>query len=136
MLNSLKFIFLWTLLSSTIFVQAQTIKPLSKQQVQRVGPKVFSERIQKGSIVLLDVRTPGEYKKGHIRGARLLDIFSDDFEKELNKLDRKATYMVYCGIGGRSEECSEMMRKKGFVSVYDLDGGIKRWQAEGFPVEQ
>ncbi|MCE2787543.1 MAG: rhodanese-like domain-containing protein [Bacteroidota bacterium] len=114
---------------------AQSIKNSAKQNIQLVSPKVFHERLQKGGVILIDVRTSSEFKKGHLKGARLLDIFNDDFEKQINKLDRKLTYMVYCGIGGRSEECTELMRKKGFISVYDLDGGIKRWLNEGFPIE-
>jgi phage shock protein E len=126
----------WTgLIFMAVFSSAQSIKNSAKQNIQLVSPKVFHERLQKGGVVLIDVRTPGEFKKGHLKGARLLDIFSDDFEIQINKLDRKVTYMVYCGIGGRSAECTELMRKKGFTSVYDLDGGIKRWRNEGFPIE-
>lgn len=119
----------------SVFSFSQSIKNTAKQNIQLVSPKVFHERLQKGGVFLIDVRTPGEFKKGHLKGARLLDIFSNDFEKEINKLDRKATYMVYCGIGGRSGECIELMQKKGFTSIYDLDGGIKRWLNEGFGIE-
>ena len=83
----------------------------------------------------LDVRTPGEFKKGYIKDARLLDIFSDEFDVELNKLDRNATYYVYCASGGRSAECSEKMQELGFKKVYDLDGGMGAWRKAGLPVE-
>ena len=45
-----------------------------------ISPAGFNEKLQKEKGVLIDVRTPGEYKKGHLKGARLLDIFSDNFE--------------------------------------------------------
>lgn len=131
-----KYLICALMISVTVFSFAQTSKNSTKQNIQLVSPKLFNERLQQGGVVLIDVRTPGEFRKGHLKGARLLDIFSDDFEKEVNKLNRTASYMIYCGIGGRSAECTEMMRKKGFTSVYELDGGIKRWQSEGFPVEQ
>jgi len=111
----------------SITIQAQSIKLLS--------PKEFELTLKKEKGILIDIRTPGEYKKGHLKGAILLDFFRDDFEKELSKLDKKKTYFIYCGIGGRSEECGELMKKKGFRLVYDLDGGISRWKAEGLPIE-
>lgn len=100
-----------------------------------ISPTGFNEKLQKEKGVLIDVRTPGEYKKGHLKGARLLDIFSDNFETEIDKLDKNATYFVYCATGGRSGECAELMQKKGFKKVYDMDGGIRKWQSEGLPVD-
>lgn len=100
-----------------------------------VSPQEFNTKLQQTPGVLLDVRTPGEYKKGFIKGARLLDIFSDNFDAELNKLDRNATYYVYCASGGRSAECAEKMQSMGFTRVYDLDGGMSAWKNANLPVE-
>lgn len=95
----------------------------------------FGDKIANQPGVILDVRTPGEYKKGFIKDARLLDIFSDNFDAELNKLDRNATYYVYCASGGRSAECAEKMQTLGFKKVYDLDGGMGAWRNANMPVE-
>lgn len=95
----------------------------------------FGNKIKTQPGTILDVRTPGEYKKGFIKDARLLDIFSDNFDAELNKLDRNATYYVYCASGGRSAECAEKMQTLGFKKVYDLDGGMGAWRNANMPVE-
>lgn len=95
----------------------------------------FGDKIANQPGVILDVRTPGEYKKGFIKDARLFDIFSDNFDAELNKLDRNATYYVYCASGGRSAECAEKMQTLGFKKVYDLDGGMGAWRNANMPVE-
>lgn len=95
----------------------------------------FGDKIVNQPGVILDVRTPGEYKKGFIKDARLFDIFSDNFDAELNKLDRNATYYVYCASGGRSAECAEKMQTLGFKKVYDLDGGMGAWRNANMPVE-
>jgi rhodanese-related sulfurtransferase len=95
----------------------------------------FGDKIKTQPGVILDVRTSGEYKKGFIKNARLLDIFSDNFDVELNKLDRNAIYYVYCASGGRSAECSEKMQTLGFKKVYDLDGGMGAWRNANMPVE-
>ncbi|MBP9186869.1 MAG: rhodanese-like domain-containing protein [Bacteroidia bacterium] len=95
----------------------------------------FNNAITNNPGIILDVRTPGEFKKGYIKDARLLDIFSDEFDTELNKLDRNATYYVYCASGGRSAECTEKMQGLGFKKVYDLDNGMGAWLNAGLPVQ-
>jgi rhodanese-related sulfurtransferase len=100
-----------------------------------VNATEFSEKIKTQPGVILDVRTSGEYKKGVIKDAQLMDIFSDSFDAELNKLDRNTAYYVYCGSGGRSAECSEKMQTLGFKKVYDLDGGMGAWRNANMPIE-
>ncbi len=105
------------------------------REFKLVSAAEFGDRMKTQPGIVLDVRTPGEYKKGFIKDARLLDIFSDNFDAELNKLDRNATYYVYCGIGGRSEECTEKMQTLGFKKVYDLDGGMSAWRNANMPIK-
>ncbi len=99
-----------------------------------LGAEAFNEQMKKESGTLIDVRTPGEHKKGYIDGAVLMDIFNDNFDTELAKLDKTKTYYVYCAKGGRSEECTEKMKALGFKKVYDLDGGFSDWLKAGLPV--
>jgi len=51
-------------------------------------------------VVVLDVRTPEEYKGGHIAGAKNIDFNGDDFEKQIAALDKSKTYVVHCAAGG------------------------------------
>jgi phage shock protein E len=98
------------------------------------GPIEFKQMMQKKPGILIDVRTASEQKKGIIEGARMLDIFSDNFELELDKLDRNKTYYVYCAAGGRSAEACDIMKRKGFMHVVDLEGGFTRWNSENLPI--
>lgn len=107
----------------------------TKPAYELASPKDFMTRMTNEPGVLLDVRTPSEQKKGILKGATCLDIFSDDFEQSLQKLDKTKTYYVYCAAGGRSLEACETMQKIGFIHVVDLDGGITRWRNDGLPVE-
>ena len=118
-----------------ILIGLFTTSIFQQKHVLLVSPTVFAEALKKEKGVLLDIRTPGEYKKGHLKGSILMDFFRDDFEKSLDKLDKHKTYFIYCGIGGRSEECGVMMENKGFKKVYDMDGGISKWKAAGLPIE-
>jgi rhodanese-related sulfurtransferase len=88
----------------------------------------FAQKMTDLNSVIIDVRTTPEWKKGYIKGALHLDIFNDNFELEIDKLDKQKTYLVYCASGGRSAEAAEIMAKKGFVEVYDLEGGFTKWK--------
>lgn len=77
--------------------------------------------------VLLDVRTPGEVKRGAIKGSINIDFFDDAFDAKVEKLDKNQPVYIYCAVGGRSGEAMELMRKKGFRELYNLSGGYSAW---------
>jgi rhodanese-related sulfurtransferase len=85
--------------------------------------------------VIIDLRTPEEIKKGYIKGATFIDFLAKDSEKQIDKLDKKKTYYVYCAGGGRSADCAEYMEKHGFTRVYNLEKGFGDWAKKGLPVE-
>ncbi len=83
--------------------------------------------------VLLDIRTPEEFAAERIAESVLLDFYADDFEDELDKLDKSKTYLVYCRSGNRSSKSMPIMEDLGFIKIYDMGGGINQWKAEGYP---
>lgn len=120
---------------SSIFLSAFLLGSLTiiAQQVINLTPKEMFSQSKKAKAVYLDVRTPQEWTKGHIKYATHLDIFRDDFEAELKKLDKNKTYYVYCAVGGRSGEATVLMSKLGFKHIYNMQGGFKAWEKEGLP---
>ncbi|MEO1068805.1 MAG: rhodanese-like domain-containing protein [Cyanobacteria bacterium J06638_6] len=84
--------------------------------------------------VILDVRTPAEFATGHLSGAVNLDFHSPTFQADLAQLDRQKTYLVYCRRGIRSDRARAMMVDLNFRQLYDLLGGLSRWQREGLPL--
>ncbi|MBT8044614.1 MAG: rhodanese-like domain-containing protein [Verrucomicrobiae bacterium] len=85
-------------------------------------------------IVVLDVRTPGEFAEGHVKGAVNVDFKSADFEKNIAKLDGSQTYVIHCRSGNRSGKALPVLKKSGFGKVYHMDGGFNEWKAKGLPV--
>ncbi len=104
--------------------------------LKRVSPEEFNKTLKGKHGVLLDVRTPGEFKKGHIEGAINIDFLDDSFTVHIDSLDKSKEYEVYCYSGGRSGEATELMQKKGFKKLLDLEGGYSKWQAAGLPVKK
>lgn len=85
-------------------------------------------------VVVLDVRTPEEFRDGHIRGAVNLDFYSPAFRERLARLDRKRTYLIHCARGGRSAGAVALAKELGFRKVYHLPAGMSGWRAAGLPV--
>jgi rhodanese-related sulfurtransferase len=91
----------------------------------------FSKKITESGVVVLDVRTPGEFAEGYIEGAQNIDFQSGNFENEIAALDKNVTYAVYCRSGNRSGQAAKIMHDAGFHEVYNLDGGVIDWANEG-----
>jgi phage shock protein E len=110
-------------------------KPASAE-AKHVDPQAAQKLILEKKVVVLDVRTPAEFKQVHIAGATNLDFLAPDFESRLVKLDTNKTYLVHCASGGRSTHCLPVLKKHQFEMLYHLDGGIKAWEKAGLPVEK
>lgn len=80
---------------------------------------------------VLDVRTPGEFEKGHLEHAMNIDWNGSSFQRETATLDKSKPVFVYCLSGGRSAAAAEQLRADGFKEVYELKGGLMKWRAAG-----
>lgn len=89
--------------------------------------------IDKGGVVVVDVRTPDEYRAGHLKDAKLANVNDAGFDANIAKLDKKKPVVVYCAVGGRSARASDIMVQKGFTNVYNVSGGYNAWSAAGLP---
>ena len=97
-----------------------------------VTPKELS--LKQNDVVLIDVRTPGEFEQGHLENSVNINIADKSFKEEVGKLDKSQPVYVYCKVGGRSAKAANMLREMGFEEVYDLKGGIQNWERSGMKV--
>ena len=95
--------------------------------------KEFAEKISQEGVKILDVRTPEEVAEGFIDGAQNIDFYREDFDNEIKSLDKDFTYAIYCRSGKRSGQAAQMMQDAGFLSVFNLDGGMIDWANAGMP---
>lgn len=101
---------------------------------QQLEATAFAEKIkQVPQAVILDVRTPEEFAKGHLINALNFDWNGNIFEQQLEQLDKTKPVFVYCLSGGRSSSAANKMRKEGFKDVYELNGGIMKWRGANLP---
>ena len=78
--------------------------------------------------VLLDVRTPQEYREGHIPGSKNVPL--QQLDKISSVIDNKNVPMfVYCYSGGRSRQATAMLQRMGYTNVQNI-GGIAAYSGK------
>lgn len=102
--------------------------------IDTLAPQAFIKQAKADTTsIILDVRTPGEYKEEHLAEARQLDFLnSEAFDAGIKLLDKSHTYYVYCRSGKRSHNACIKMKKQG-LKVFDMEGGILNWKKLGMP---
>ena len=106
----------------------------SSKSIVNENAGAFAATIQNSGVVVLDVRTSGEFESGHIANSVNIDVEAGSFENEIANLDKNAQYALYCHSGRRSGIAAEMMEKNGFKEIHNLKDGIISWQAAGYPL--
>ncbi len=125
---------LYSLFISTTFLILSCSNLQSQNSKTNLSASEFSEKIkQLSDALIVDVRTPEEFEKGHLVNAKNIDWNNDNFDSEIARLDKSKPVLVYCLSGGRSSSAADKMRKDGFIEVYELKGGIMKWRAGNLP---
>lgn len=104
--------------------------------VNKLSPAAFEKAITTDAIQILDVRTAGEYKSGHIKNALQADWnIKSQFTDRVQYVDKNKPVYIYCLAGGRSSAAATWMRSNGYKNVIELTGGINAWKAAGLELE-
>jgi len=97
--------------------------------VRGVTPGALKQALAERShdLVVLDVRTPDEYKRGHIPGARHLPL--DRLRDGVGLLEnlKESRVVCVCATGKRSAVAAVRLKAAGFREVYNLSGGMLFW---------
>ncbi len=88
--------------------------------------------LDKGSVFLLDVRTPDEFRQAHLKGAVLVPI--DQIERRLGEVPKNRPILVYCAVGSRSNAVAGFLAEKGYREVYNMRDGIVGWYRNNLPI--
>jgi rhodanese-related sulfurtransferase len=129
-----------TLFSRCLLATAALMFAAVSQAGEEATPKIdqasLLKRIDKkdASMVILDVRSPEEFAKGHVPGAiniphthlpaRISEV-ADAGDKDI---------VIYCATGIRSELSAHRLRENGFTRLLHLDGDMKAWEEKKRPL--
>jgi rhodanese-related sulfurtransferase len=102
---------------------------------QHITPAALADAMAAGdtNTLLLDIRTPAEYRVSHLRGA----VPAADTKGALSALrgyDKAQPIVVYCSVGWRSSAAAEALQRAGYRNVRNLKGGIFTWANEDRPL--
>ncbi|BCD67817.1 rhodanese-like domain-containing protein [Nitratiruptor sp. YY09-18] len=101
---------------------------------ENVDAAAFAKLLQQKDVVVLDVRTPQEFKEEHIKGANLIPIQVFRYLFLGGRGIRDKSVLVYCHSGNRSVKASKWLEYWGVKKVYNLRGGILEWKAAKLPL--
>lgn len=105
-----------------------------KTQLKNLRPIAFKRAMEANpTAIILDCRTKEEYQFSRIAGAVNFNYLSSNFVEEMEKLDPKTTYFIYCRSERRSLRTCLLFKNGGFDNVFNLDGGLVAWTAEFGP---
>lgn len=107
------------------------IRTMRPEEVERV-------RQEQGTIDVIDVRTPAEFREIHADVARNVPLESLDpkaFLKSRNGADGQTLYVI-CRSGSRAAMACEKFQASGFEDVVCVEGGTLAWESAGLPVER
>lgn len=83
------------------------------------------EKYIKAGATIVDVRSPQEYREGHIDGAINLPVYDIKGNVQNILKDKNEIVVLYCSGGERSKKAQDKLRKMGYTNVYAVYNGIE-----------
>jgi len=107
----------------------------AKKNIKETTVIDVKSRLDKGEkLLLIDVREESEFATDHISGAIHLSKGVIERDIELAVPDLATEIILYCGGGFRSALSAENLARMGYSNVISMDGGIRVWRENGFPL--
>jgi thioredoxin len=104
----------------------------TSKKIQTIPAETFAKKIESTpKAQIIDVRTPEEFASSHIENSKNINWLDPSFETEVQKLDKTRPVFVYCKVGGRSDKAVSKLEQLGFTTIYQLEGGMMKWDAAG-----
>jgi len=139
-MKKLQQIFVFALLLGTFqMTNAQFVKDLAhaKPTIKNTRAKIFYQMLNnEKNPQIIDIRTPQEYKSGHIKGAILINFYDPDFAKNVEKagLDKNKPIYIYCRSGNRTGRSIQIFQRLGFKHIVNLGYGLNEWNRLQLPL--
>ncbi len=105
------------------------------ESVVRLDAPTLLERVERGEVLLLDLRKANEYRSGHLPGAH--SIPAEELEAHLAEIPRDQEIIAYCRgpYCVVSVDAVHRLQREGYKARW-LDAGVAEWRAAGYALEQ
>jgi rhodanese-related sulfurtransferase len=103
--------------------------------VNEFYPRWLVARERGEPLALFDVRSPDEYRAGHLPGAVLIPL--NTLMARMNEIPKQDNVYLICHSGGRSAQAADYLaRQCGHDNLINIEGGTMAWMQAGYPLEQ
>ena len=124
-----------------MILSASQMVAQAKAHIENLSPDQVADELQSGAATLIDLREELERANGRIAAARhlprgMLEFYADSsspYHRE--EFDPDSRIILMCASGGRSALAAETLQRMGYRHVAHLDGGLKAWSDQGFPLD-
>ncbi len=113
----------------------------AKREIEECDLSATEKAMQQRSHLIVDVREPEEFAKGHLEGAMNVPRGVLEFRTDANYpgaieslTDKNAKIILYCRSGGRSALAAQSLSKMGYQSVVSMAGGFMAWEEANLAV--
>ena len=96
----------------------------SQNEIKSIDFDEYSSLSKSIDFLIVDVRTPEEYKISRINNSININFYDEKFINMFKKIDYDKHVIIYCRSGRRSLEAVKILTDEGFGKIYDLKGGI------------
>ncbi len=101
---------------------------------KRIGPAELTGMINRDNALVVDLRPAGDFAKGHIAGARNVQMSQFDPENKQLAPAKELPVVLVCNVGQTASLAARRLAKAGFAKVSVLEGGIQAWQGADLPL--
>ncbi|WP_342432292.1 rhodanese-like domain-containing protein [Neobacillus sp. FSL H8-0543] len=102
----------------TYFYQKRIVKTVTEEE--------FRAGYRKAQ--LIDIREPNEFDGGHILGARNIPL--SQMKTRIKEIRPDMPVYLYCQSGMRSARAAQLLHRKGYRNLTQLQGGFKKWSGK------
>jgi rhodanese-related sulfurtransferase len=114
----------------------------AKRRIRSAPPEAVADTVLSGRLLVVDVREPDEFEKGHIPGAVNIPRGWLEFKADPTcpayeqRIAPDKPILVTCAIGGRSALAAAALQELEYTNVTNLEDGFEAWKTAGYAVER
>jgi rhodanese-related sulfurtransferase len=112
--------------------------PIASGDIQDIEPRelhLLLQTVSEGeSPLVLDVREPWEFRRGHVPGARLIPL--GQLAERIGELEPERPVAVICASGNRSQSAAALLGQRDFQKVFNVVGGTNAWKQAGLEISR
>ena len=111
-----------------------TVIDYRQASYREVTSREAADLIKNEGPIVLDVRTPNEYNRGHLHNSLLIPV--QELQSRYKELGnhKEREILIYCATGNRSTVASKILIDSGFKHIVNMRGGIYDWHKNNYPV--